>query len=139
MRGEVWIWLIGSVLLVSLLLREGQLFVMAMILLLIATLLPAVIVLDASNQVFQTFARNDASADVASASAVSASCNDLVHASCSARTTASSALRRALCTAAACCSDSASRGAARPRFEAGRQLLILSNKTSSRYRWCPQS
>src|SRR5713226_3969193 len=36
MRGEVWLWLIGGVLFSSLLLREGQLFVVALILLLVA-------------------------------------------------------------------------------------------------------
>ena len=36
MRGEAWIWVIGGLLLVSLWLREGQLFVIACILLLIA-------------------------------------------------------------------------------------------------------
>jgi uncharacterized protein (DUF58 family) len=36
MKGEVWIWLIGGVLFFSLLLREGQLFVIALILLLVA-------------------------------------------------------------------------------------------------------
>lgn len=36
MKGEVWFWLIGGVLFVSLLLREGQLFLIASILLLVA-------------------------------------------------------------------------------------------------------
>lgn len=36
MKGEVWLWLIGGVLFVSLLLHEGQLFVIAAILLLVA-------------------------------------------------------------------------------------------------------
>src|SRR6266850_5911244 len=36
MRGEVWLWLIGGVLFTSLLLREAQLFVIALILLLVA-------------------------------------------------------------------------------------------------------
>ena len=36
MRGEVWLYLIGGVLVGSLLLREGQLFVVALILLLVA-------------------------------------------------------------------------------------------------------
>jgi uncharacterized protein (DUF58 family) len=36
MRGEVWFWLIGGVLFASLLLRAGQLFVVALILLLVA-------------------------------------------------------------------------------------------------------
>src|SRR3984893_2398884 len=37
MRGEVWLYLVGGVLLASLLLREGQLFVVALILLLVAS------------------------------------------------------------------------------------------------------
>ena len=37
MRGEAWLWLIGGLLFVSLLLREGQLFVVAVILLLVAS------------------------------------------------------------------------------------------------------
>jgi uncharacterized protein (DUF58 family) len=36
-RGEAWLWLIGGLLFVSLLLREGQLFVVAVILLLVAS------------------------------------------------------------------------------------------------------
>src|ERR1700704_2530136 len=36
MKGEAWVWLIGGVLFASLLLREGQLFVVALILLLVA-------------------------------------------------------------------------------------------------------
>ncbi len=36
MKGEAWLWLIGGVLFASLLLREGQLFVVALILLLVA-------------------------------------------------------------------------------------------------------
>src|SRR5229473_6341597 len=36
MRGEAWLWLIGGVLFSSLLLREGQLFVVALILVLVA-------------------------------------------------------------------------------------------------------
>ena len=36
MKGEAWLWLIGGVLFTSLLLREGQLFVVALILLLVA-------------------------------------------------------------------------------------------------------
>src|SRR6267378_7786001 len=36
MRGEAWLWLIGGVLFMSLLLRAGQLFVVAVILLLVA-------------------------------------------------------------------------------------------------------
>src|SRR5215470_10378682 len=36
MRGEAWLWLIGGILVVSLLLRQGQLFAIASILLLIA-------------------------------------------------------------------------------------------------------
>src|SRR3981189_1338983 len=35
MKGEAWLWLIGGVLFASLLLREGQLFVVALILLLV--------------------------------------------------------------------------------------------------------